>query len=53
VLARLRPGVSMSHAQSEMGNIMVRLDKLHSVKMFPERGWGALITPSWIMLSAR
>ncbi len=44
VLARLRPGVSMSHAQSEMSAIMVRLDKLHPVKIFPERGWGALIT---------
>src|SRR5271163_5016552 len=43
-IARLRPGVSMSHAQSEMSTIMVRLDKLHSVSMFPERGWGALVT---------
>jgi predicted permease len=43
VIARLRPGISMSHAQSEMSTIMVRLDKLHSVAMFPERGWGALI----------
>ncbi len=42
-LARLRPGVSRSHAQSEMSTIMVRLDKLHSVAMFPERGWGALV----------
>jgi predicted permease len=42
-IARLRPGVSMSHAQSEMSTIMVRLDKLHSVSMFPERGWGALV----------
>jgi putative ABC transport system permease protein len=42
-LARLRPGVSMSHAQSEMSTIMVRLDKLHGVSMFPERGWGALV----------
>jgi putative ABC transport system permease protein len=42
-IARLRPGVSMSHAQSEMSTIMVRLDKLHSVAMFPERGWGALV----------
>ena len=33
----------MSKAQSEMSTIMVRLDKLHSVQMFPERGWGALI----------
>ena len=43
-IARLRPGVSMSKAQSEMSTIMVRLDKLHSVEMFPERGWGALVT---------
>ena len=42
-IARLRPGVSISHAQSEMSTIMVRLDKLHSVAMFPERGWGALV----------
>jgi putative ABC transport system permease protein len=42
-LARLRPGISMSHAQSEMSTIMVRLDKLHGVSMFPERGWGALV----------
>jgi predicted permease len=42
-LARLRPGVSISRAQSEMSTIMVRLDKLHSVAMFPERGWGALV----------
>ena len=34
-IARLRPGVSMSKAQSEMSTIMVRLDKLHSVQMFP------------------
>ena len=26
-----------------MSTIMVRLDKLHSVSMFPERGWGALV----------
>jgi predicted permease len=42
-IARLRPGVSISHAQSEMSTIMVRLDKLHGVSMFPERGWGALV----------
>jgi predicted permease len=42
-IARLRPGVSMSHAQAEMSTIMVRLDKLHGVSMFPERGWGALV----------
>ena len=44
VIARLRPGVSMSQAQSEMSTIMVRLDKLHGVeKDFQERGWGALV----------
>jgi predicted permease len=44
VIARLRPGVSMSQAQSEMSTIMVRLDKLHSVeKDFQQRGWGALV----------
>jgi predicted permease len=42
-IARLRPGVSISHAQSEMSTIMVRLDKLHGVSMFPQRGWGALV----------
>jgi predicted permease len=42
-LARLRPGVSKSQAQSEMSTIMVRLDKLHGVEIFPERGWGALV----------
>jgi predicted permease len=42
-IARLRPGVSRSHAQSEMSTIMVRLDKLHGVSIFPERGWGALV----------
>jgi len=42
-LARLRPGVSRTKAQSEMSTIMVRLDKLHGVSMFPERGWGALV----------
>jgi predicted permease len=42
-IARLRPGVSISHAQSEMSTIMVRLDKLHGVSTFPERGWGALV----------
>jgi predicted permease len=42
-LARLRPGVSISQAQSEMSAIMVPLDKLHPVKIFAERGWGALV----------
>ncbi len=41
-IARLRPGVFVSQAQSEMSTIMVHLDKLHSAAMFPE-GWGALV----------
>jgi predicted permease len=39
VIARLRPGVSMSQAQLEMSTIMTRLDALHTGL----RGWGALI----------
>jgi predicted permease len=40
-IARLRPGVSKSQAQSEMSTIMVRLDQLHTGDM--GRGWGALV----------
>lgn len=37
-VARLKPGVSIAQAQADMAAIMVRLDKLHSMK-----GWGALV----------
>jgi putative ABC transport system permease protein len=40
-IARLRPGVSVSQAQSEMSTIMVRLDQLHTGDM--GRGWGAFV----------
>ena len=39
-IARLRPGVSIRQAESELRTIMARLDKLHNPRM---RGWGALI----------
>ena len=39
VIARLRPGVSVSQAQLEMGTIMTRLDTLHTGL----RGWGAFV----------
>jgi predicted permease len=40
-IARLRPGVSISEAQSEMSTIMVRLDQLHTGDL--GRGWGAFV----------
>jgi predicted permease len=39
VFARLRPGISVSQAQSEMSGIMVHLDPLHTGL----RGWGAFV----------
>src|SRR6201996_4777108 len=39
-IARLKPGVSLDAALSEMSAIMRRLDTLHSAEM---RGWGAAI----------
>jgi predicted permease len=41
VIARLRPGISVSEAQSEMSTIMVRLDQLHTGDF--GRGWGAFV----------
>lgn len=40
VIARLRDGVSVAQAQTEMVAIMLRLDTLHSAEM---RGWGAYV----------
>lgn len=40
VIARLRDGVSITQAQTEMSAIMLRLDTLHSAEM---RGWGAYV----------
>jgi predicted permease len=40
VIARLRAGVSIAQAQTEMSGIMTHLDRLHSAEM---RGWGAYV----------
>ena len=41
-IARLRPGVTVKQAQSEMSMIMARLDLLHAPEL---RGWSALVQP--------
>src|SRR5438874_9103467 len=40
VVARLRPGVSVKEAQSDMSTVMARLDQLYQPGA---RGWGALV----------
>jgi putative ABC transport system permease protein len=41
-LARLKPGVTVRQALSEMSTIMVHLDQLHQAD---QRGWGAFVKP--------
>jgi predicted permease len=41
-VARLKPGVSVRLAQTEMSTLMIRIDLLHAADM---RGWGALVKP--------
>jgi predicted permease len=40
VIGRLKPGVSLAAAQSEVNAIMLQLDKLHSAEM---RGWKGVV----------
>jgi predicted permease len=41
-LARLKPGVTVRQALTEMSTIMVHLDQLHEAD---QRGWGAFVKP--------
>ncbi len=41
-VARLKPGVPVQEAQTEMSTIMARLDRLHDADL---RGWEALVRP--------
>ena len=42
VIARLKPGVDLEHAQAEMNTISSRLEQLYPVD---DKGWGALVLP--------
>ena len=42
VIARLKPGVDLEHAQAEMNTICSRLEQLYPVD---DKGWGALVVP--------
>lgn len=42
VIARLKPGVDLAHAQAEMNTISSRLQQLYPVD---DKGWGALVVP--------
>jgi predicted permease len=62
VIARLRPGISIAQAQSEMSTIMTRLDALHSggdlrgsgalIKDFMDRPLGSVRRLMWLLLAA-
>jgi predicted permease len=60
-IARLKPGISVRQAQTEMSTIMVRLDLLHSadwrgssafVKPFQDSAVGSVRTLMWLLLGA-
>ena len=60
-IARLKPGISVRQAQTEMSTIMVRLDLLHSadwrgsgafVKPFRDSAVGSVRTLMWLLLGA-